>query len=261
MWCKQCQQDVPGIASADKGEYCCPRCAGRLRKPTGIPLVDGPLASDAATDVESGSSPTTYDRWELDQQLQHIERVLDVGKGHRQRAEAVCEEEKARLDSAHMQPASWHPSVQGEPGHASRSSCSTARPVLAFFSWATLSLGTTAFVCGGILLGWSVVSSREELWAIGMPVTLCGQIALLLGLVLQMDRLWHDSRRASSKLDDVDQQLHELKAATTRLSTSHSSPSSAFYSHLADGAGPDLLLSDLKSQLDLLAMKIGKMQH
>jgi hypothetical protein len=32
----------------------------------------------------------------------------------------------------------------------------------------------------------------------------------------------------------------------------------AFYSHLADGASPQLLLTDLKSQLDLLAMKMAR---
>ena len=35
---------------------------------------------------------------------------------------------------------------------------------------------------------------------------------------------------------------------------------SAFYAHLADGAGSHLLLSDLKSQLDLLAVKISEEQ-
>ena len=115
-----------------------------------------------------------------------------------------------------------------------------------------------AFVCGGILLGWSVVSGRTELWNVGVPIALCGQIALLLGLILHLDRLWHDSRQAATKLDQVDQQLHELQTTTTMLSTGHNSPGSAFYSHLAGGAGPQILLSDLKSQLDLLAVKIGR---
>ncbi len=37
-----------------------------------------------------------------------------------------------------------------------------------------------------------------------MPVALCGQVALLVGLVLQLDRLRHDSHHAAAKLDDVD---------------------------------------------------------
>ena len=42
------------------------------------------------------------------------------------------------------------------------------------------------------------------------------------------------------------------------LSAHVHSPGETFYSHLAGGANPQLLLSDLKSQLDLLADKIGE---
>jgi len=112
-------------------------------------------------------------------------------------------------------------------------------------------------VCGGILLGWSLATDRSELWTTGLPVAIGGQIALLVGLLLQLERLWHDSRRAADRLEAVDQQLHDLKTTTTLLGTSHASPGGAFYAHLADGAGSQLLLSDLKGQLDLLALKIS----
>jgi hypothetical protein len=113
------------------------------------------------------------------------------------------------------------------------------------------------FVCGGVLLGWSLVTNRQELWTIGMPIALFGQIALLLGLLLKLDRLWRDNHRAAAKLDHVDEQLHQLKTATRMSHTSHGLLSGAFYSHLADGASPQLLLTDLRSQLDLLASKIS----
>ena len=112
------------------------------------------------------------------------------------------------------------------------------------------------FVCGLILLGWSLVTGRDELWTVGMPVALCGQVALLVGLVLQLDRLWHDSRDAAAKLSHVDEQLHDLKTVTTMLGTGQGSPGTSFYTHLTSGAGPQLLLTDLKGQLDLLALKI-----
>jgi hypothetical protein len=130
--------------------------------------------------------------------------------------------------------------------------------MLAVLTWIALALGITAFACGGMLLGWSVVAGRDELWTLGLPIALGGQIALLVGLMLQLDRLWHDSRHAAGKLDEVDEQLRELKTATTLLGTSHSSPASAFYSHLSCGASPQLLLSDLKSQIDLLALRIAR---
>ena len=107
-------------------------------------------------------------------------------------------------------------------------------------------------------MGWSLSTGRPELWTVGLPTALAGQIVLLIGLVLQIDRLWHDNREAAAKLDNVDQQLHELKTATTLLSRDQGPASTTFYSHLASGAGPQLLLADLKGQLDLLAMKLAK---
>lgn len=114
-----------------------------------------------------------------------------------------------------------------------------------------------AFGCGLALLGWSAYSGSRELWTFGAPIVLAGQIALVLGLVVQLDRIWRDSRRAAARLQTVDEQIHDLKTTTSLLGTTHG-PSAAFYAHWAGGAGPDILLSDLKSQLDLLAVKLAK---
>ncbi len=130
---------------------------------------------------------------------------------------------------------------------------------ISLLTWIFLSLGTMIFACGGSLLAWSVIGNRPDLWNVGLPVAAGGQVALLVGLILQLDRLWHDSRHATSKLDHVDEQLHDLKATTTMLHGDHASPSGAFYAHLANGAGPQLLLTDLKNQLDQLATKLGQL--
>ena len=121
-------------------------------------------------------------------------------------------------------------------------------------------LGTAGFACGGVLLIWSITTNRHELWNIGLPVAIVGQIALMVGLVLQIDRLWCDHRQAAAKLGDVNRQIHELKNTTTLLGASQGPASATFYSHLAGGAGPQLLLTDLQSQLDLLALKIAREQ-
>jgi hypothetical protein len=128
---------------------------------------------------------------------------------------------------------------------------------LAVLAWTILSLGIMGFVCGLALMGWSMNTERQDLWGIGMPIILAGQIALVLGLILQLNRVWRDSRRAAARLETVDEQLHDLKTAATLLGATHG-PSSAFYAHWASGAGPEILLGDLKSQLDLLAVKLSK---
>ena len=237
MWCTHCRQDVPALPSPGTGGLCCPRCAEE---------IGGARATEAAA--------AGYDGWELDEQLRHIGRVLQTDKSRGDDAAAACRREADRFDFPHADLPRRH-AAGAKRRNAPKIKRSSGAGALI---WCTLSLGTTSFVCGGILLGWSMATGRQELWTIGLPAALGGQIALVVGLVLQLDRLWHDNREAVTKLDNVDEQLHELKTTTTLLSTSHGPTASVFYSHFAGGAGPRLLLTDLKSQIDLLAMKIAQ---
>jgi hypothetical protein len=121
-----------------------------------------------------------------------------------------------------------------------------------------LLIGLMGMACGGMLLAWATIGGRPDLWPMGMPIALVGQIVLVVGFVFQMDRLWNDNSLTSAKLNRMDERLADLKTTTALLGTTHSSPAASFYSHLAGGANPQLLLTDLKSQLDLLALKIGR---
>jgi hypothetical protein len=109
-------------------------------------------------------------------------------------------------------------------------------------------------------LGWSLWTGRGELWKIGLPIAAGGQISLLIGLVLQIDRFWHDNHRTVVKLGEVDEELHDLKTTANLFSTIHSPSSAQFYPHLASDKNPHVQLSDLKARLDLLAMKIEDRQ-
>ncbi len=126
------------------------------------------------------------------------------------------------------------------------------------FGGFVISLGLTALACGVALVLWSILSDRGSLWNIGLPVAVGGQLVLLLGLALQMDRIGRGSRDAVDKLEKVDEKLHHLQHTTTVLGTTHSSAAQAFYAHLAEGANPRMLLADVKSQLDLLAMRMSQ---
>ncbi len=118
-------------------------------------------------------------------------------------------------------------------------------------------MGTAGFIVGLALTGWSVAGERQDLWKSGAPIILAGQIVLILGLALQLDRIWRDGRWAAAKLETVDEQLHDLKATTSLLGAGNG-PSGEFYAHWTGGAAAEVLLSDLKSQLDLLAVKLAK---
>jgi hypothetical protein len=264
MWCHHCGQDVPGIPSLEAGEFSCARCAKTFGS---SPRQDDDAASapSNSTDASPAKAATTgatkpveptYDGWELEEELRHVGRVLQRAKGETP-TDTAAGLHAARLDAAQAGPPPWHVRTPQRKPELPTSAPAGSGPVLAGLTWTALSIGTIAFVCGGILIGWSVVTSRQDLWTIGTPIALGGQIALLIGLIFQLDRLWLDNRRAAAKLDVVDEQLHELKTATTLLGATHG-PSGAFYAHWADGAGAQILLTDLKSQLDLLAVKLNQ---
>jgi hypothetical protein len=264
MWCRHCRQDVPALPSADKQSLCCPRCGAAVctnlhAASGGAAAADSPANDPSGATANPAAGLPWYDGWELDEQLRHIERVLQTTKAQQRETEAADRREAMRFDLAHAVGPDWHvpaarPAADRRKAGVRRSAASSV------LTWLSLALGTTSFVCGGTLLGWSLATGRQELWNVGLPLSLAGQIALLAGLVLQIERLWHGHRATTARLDNVGRQLHELKTTTTVLSTSQGPTSSVFYSHLANGAGPQLLLTDLKSQLDLLAIKIAQEQ-
>lgn len=269
MWCKRCGQDVPGVTSAEGGKLCCARCGGHLGRDSagGGAVQDSEVArtpagteaqpGDAAAGVESGA-PSHWDDWELDEQLRHIRRKLGAAEASGPEVQAAYRHELAKLDAAHAGPPAWHCTPGRKPAPGSTSDAREAPSSVPAVTWAVLSLGLMAFVCGAVLMGWSVATAREELWSRGVPFAVVGQIALLVGLILQLERLWRDGRHTAAKLEHVGEELHGLKSTTAMLGTTHSSPASAFYCHMAGGANSQLLLSDLKGQLDMLALRIGQ---
>jgi hypothetical protein len=244
MWCKVCRQDVPALPKGERQTLCCSRC-GEAVGAAAVPR------QDAAAD-----QPPTYDGWELDEQLAHIERSLKAGRLAEPRG-PVDYTSIPRFDAPQAGPPSGHLGAS-QHRQARRRLSDRQKALSGTFAWVIVSLGTMSLVCGGALLVWSLATGRQELWNVGLPAAVAGQIALLAGLVLQIDRLWYDNRRAAAKLGNVEGRLRELQTTAMMLGTGQSPASTTFYSHFASGAAPQLLLTDLKSQLDLLAVRMAQ---
>ncbi len=250
MWCRQCGQDVPGRLARSGGEYCCPRCHG---------VLGSDAAMKTATAAPPAADPAPYDGWELDEQLRHIERVLAANRLRGEPAAAAGDQETSRADWPHAGAPAWHvrpaprPARQPTPRKPARQGWG-----LGLLIGTALTLGPLAVIGGGALLGWSLLAGRQDLLVFAAPTAMGGQLVVLLGLVLQLNRLTRDSRQAAGKLDRLDQDIHDLRTTTTLLGTTHGPSAAAFYAHLADGASPQILLSDLKSQLDILAVQLGR---
>jgi len=178
------------------------------------------------------TAPAVYDGWEMDEQLRHIERVLTAARPARisraqtpgrSRSGAMRAHAGARLGTCVRR--------GGLPGSPPKAPLPVAvrPPVL---RGTIVLLGTAAFGVGIGLLAWSYALGRPQLAPLGAPVALGGQIILLVGLILQMNR------NAAAKLDKVEGQLRELKTTTTLLGTTHGPSAAAFYAHLASGRQP-----------------------
>jgi len=224
-----------------------------------LSVEDDLLQADTAT--PAAWRPPSYDGWEIDESLRHVRRVLGPVAASPAASSGSATERNYRLDAGHDAPTPHFERPPGPRAKKKRPAMPDRRApgdrMLALAAWMILLIGTAGFACGVALMAWSMHTGRQELWTIGTPTAFAGQIALGMGLVLQMDRVWRDSRWAVARMETVDEQLQDLKTATTLLNGAHG-PSSAFYAHWAGGAGPELLLSDLKSQLDLLAVKLSE---
>jgi len=222
MWCQNCGQDVPGIAAEGSSEYRCPRCRGALRQGDISLRIGGGSEHTSEQDKDSASLPraSSYDGWALEQRLKHIERLLaaeirslpagiDDEPGE-QSATPLRPATQLRFDAAHAeftqphdQNAAETPSIRGRLASA--------------FVWSALLIGAAMSACGGFLMGWSMLAAREDVWSIGLPISLVGGIGLFAALIGQLDRLMNEHRDTTARLDVVDNQLHRLAAAAKKL--------------------------------------------
>ncbi len=263
MWCRSCQQDVPAVASKEDATVRCARCHAGLSASPASHTTDRCAETSAESTVEvqppaiaaddwpADALARDWERWELAEDLRKVDRLINA-LGVR------------RVDASHDACLATQESRTAAEPHGDRRgfSRSGSRPTgkshqRSLCAWSILALGLVTAAAGAMLLVGSYWMNRADLSQLGMPLILAGQAALAIGLVVQLDAVRRSNQTAFESLDDLDDQLNELRHATTLLTSSQCSPSQSFYSHTAAGAGPQLLLADLKRQLDLLAIRLG----
>lgn len=257
MWCESCRQDVPGVPSRG-GKPSCPRCRQAL-KAANTQSFEPDKIADTGVDLNtspaiSSPPPIGLDDWDFDLKLNALKQLQAKSTS----VTPATPTSTLRWDAAHPMAGAEHAD--------SESTGVSHKPVLeastsersSWIVWSAILIGLIAFTCGGVLLAWGMITHRDDLWTMGLPIAISGQVALLLGLVMQLERVFQNHRQATRKLKEVDQKIAEIRHAQNMLRVNHSSAGQAFYAHLAEGANPQLLLSDLKGQLDLLAVKLSE---
>lgn len=205
MWCSNCRQDVPGVATSAEnglpagGPLCCIRC-GSVMLPgseSRQPADDGSLnlaglPNDEADVLAEPDPFSEFDAWGLEEQLRHVKR-LAAGSNETQRRSSSLE--GLRIDAASRQ-------LHGEPVSAPGSS--QAGTWGSFFSWSGIAIGLAASSCGAVLTVWSfVVAGRHDLRDIGLPTLFGGLLLLVAGLLLQVRVAWRSSQSALSARADA----------------------------------------------------------
>lgn len=210
MWCTNCRQDVPGIAplppdgAASSNPLTCIRCglvlAATLESlEAAAPTPDlATQLDEPATDAALDGLPAAVDTWELEQRLKRIKRLTAV-------AEAAAPRDGMLLAGWRIDPAEPARALADSGSRFGNESRSVAEPAggawLSFFAWSALAAGVSAFTCGSVLSVWSFVAGRDDLWSIGLPTLIAGQLILVIGLALQLQAVWHSQAMSAASLE------------------------------------------------------------
>lgn len=244
MWCAACQQDVPGVAvSANDPAVCCARCRKTLSR-------SAPSGAPKSVPFEDLPDFIELEDWEFAETIQEAERLV-------RNVQSDLSVTRPTQEPARRPRSSQRPRVRPE---AQANSSVDALPSKATQAtpWLVLAIGLGVFVCGAALIVLSLVNQRPQLWQLGLPMVLGGQVAVLAVVIWQLDAVWNGNRATFVALHAMDEQLRQLRGEWTQLQQQGDAEEQTFYRHLAEGASPDVLLADLKDQIDVLSQHLAQ---
>jgi hypothetical protein len=267
MWCSNCHQDLPGVNHPATGRLVCSRCqhamTGSRVTRSGV-CDDGiDLTEPVVTTKKTSSPPIRADDWSARRRARELDRAL-----RRPMHIGVPVTKNPLLGARRFDPPQdlfdqleqvTTPAIKTDepPITSAKQLIRRQTGAAQVFSWLVVATGALT-VAGGVgLLSWSLFGNVITYWNLALGLTLGGQGALILGLVLVVSRLWRNSRFASGKLQEVHARLGQLQQTADVLTSMRSGGAPAFYADLARGASPQMMLGNLKGQLDQLAARIG----
>jgi hypothetical protein len=267
MWCGSCQQDVPALASAVSGRLVCSQCqrsVGGKREAQGPRICDdGIELSEAMGAAVAAAPPLRGEDWSGRRRVQMLERELRRPAAATTKKASPFPSGPRRFDPpAHLieqLEAATSPNVLSiTPSYAQVATARRQRGAVGqFVTWMVVFAGAIALAMGIGLLAWSLAVKEMTNWNLALGLTLGGQGTMILGLVLVVSRLWRSSRSAAAKLQDVNARLVQLQNTADALTAMRSGGAPAFYAELVRGASPQVLLTNLKGQLDQLATRLA----
>jgi hypothetical protein len=267
MWCSNCHQDVPGVANAASGRLVCSQCqqpmANRQQAHTAPICDEGIELTEHVATAVAAAPPIRSDDWSMRQRTRELNRTLRPPMHFGAPATTSTPHSTRRFDPPR--------NLFEQPEHVTTPTIATTTPTPAsaaqlltrrtetsqILAWFMVALGAIALIAGVGLIAWSISANQMIYWDLAIGLALGGQGGLILGLVLVVSRLWRNSRYAVSKLQEVHARLGQLQHTADALAATRPGGAPAFYADLVRGASPQMLLSNLKGQLDQLASQLG----
>jgi hypothetical protein len=264
MWCSTCHQDVPGVANPATGRLVCSRCQRPLTdaKKMAAAICDVVIALDETEIIAPAPvPPIRTDDYAARRHARALDRKLRPAL-HMHAATGFTPHTARRFDPPqnmfdHLEHVTT-PAVSAPPNSTSATALRPrSNAGSQAFAWLVVFASIVVLATGIGLIGWSLSSNQMIYWNLAIGLALGGQGGLIFGLVLVVSRLWRNSRYATHRLQEVHARLGELQHTADTLTAMRSGGAPQFYADLARGASPQMLLTNLKGQLDQLSSRLG----
>lgn len=156
--------------------------------------VESDIITPASRDIRPGEKAgedSLYDGWEVEHDLSHFGRRIGRWRIGRP---SMVEGSAAGTSSTVAEPnvTGRRGRVPVSPSPAGGSDGSRGMPLE--WNWGILAFGLMASLCGLTLTGWAVFSHEVDLWNVGFPILAGGASSVLVGVLLQLERIGHQSR-------------------------------------------------------------------
>jgi len=281
MWCSNCQQDVPGIAANERDSgISCARC-GNLFGADISKSTPGKKADNEHPKLQKSSLGRQCAEWEEEDFADWDRQPATDLKHHLELQDDVQTVRRLHLDltghlplddplstCSNVQKNHLHPAVESSqinpnfPQNHPLPVAPMAKPswgerIVYFASWSLMCVGLMALACGGALMIWAYLSGRGEIWPVGIPIAVVGQVLLMVGLIMQVDHLWYYNRRNVQASAALSQNLASSNQPVPAMHSGYPPPHFTASPELAD-SDSQTTLDEIKGRLDRLTTALNK---
>jgi hypothetical protein len=246
MWCRHCQQETPAIGLPGASGPRCSRC-----QRTSPPASESqPVANTTSLDDGDETRRSIY------RTLRSAHATISAGEASR-----TFRVDVAQTPLGEALAAPHHPVMRSIERRAAQPS--TSIPASAAFStrgqvlaWLLASAGAGCIGLGIGLGAWSLLGGQEDLWNPAVAAAIGGQGLLIIGLLQLLSSIWNAARHAAGKLSLMHEELRRLRRTTEETAARNNPSAASFFADLAREAPAEMLLGNLRGQLDHLASRL-----